>query len=198
MHTMPYKPQTIRAVKEKTRAFVDQQVFKRFKTDLEHSVTPVSSFRNSLDELVDWIREGVFEAWEYDPQLRLRVKSRDRLVFKTERSYVAERDREVNIFYCESIFSTTWSEVVDDIISHYVDSCVEVLRSVTDYVENKRVGVCVGDEAIALNGTILVDLEELNYVAEGSDSYEVLEVNERWVRLEGLGCVGWDKVLEIL
>jgi hypothetical protein len=198
MHTMPYKPQTIRAVKEKTRAFVDQQVFKRFKTDLEHSVSPVSSFSLALGVLVDWILEGVYEAWEYDPQLRLRVKSRERLVFKTERLYVAERDRGVNIFYCETKRTTTWGDVVDDIISRYVDSCAEVLRSVTDYVENKREGVCVGDEVIALNGTTLVDLVELSYVAEGSDSYEVLEVDERWVRLEGLGCVGWDKVLEKL
>ena len=72
-----------------------------------------------------------------------------------------------------------------------------MLGSVTAYTERSFGGVAEGDELIVKNGKMYVS-DDCSFVVEGSDSYRVLEVDERWVNLEGLGYVGWDKVISLI
>ena len=88
-------------------------------------------------------------------------------------------------------------ETVKEIIEDYVEQVMKVLRSVTVYTERDFRNVVVGDELIVNNDKFYYS-DDLSFVVEGSDSYRVLEVDERWVNLEGLGYVSWDKVISLI
>jgi len=85
-----------------------------------------------------------------------------------------------------------WSFVLDV----YLREVEEVLTSVRAYTERGYSEVKVGDDVVALNKVVYTS-EDFEVVTQGSSSFKVLEMNERWVSLEGAGYVGWDKVLGI-
>tara|TARA_B100000073_G_scaffold9487_1_gene7997 strand:+ start:1605 stop:2030 length:426 start_codon:yes stop_codon:yes gene_type:complete len=88
-------------------------------------------------------------------------------------------------------------ETVKEIIEDYVEQVMKVLASVTAYTKREFGGVAEGDELIVNNGKMYVS-DDCSFVVEGSDSYRVLDTDERWVNLEGLGYVGWDKVISLI
>lgn len=85
-----------------------------------------------------------------------------------------------------------WSFVLDV----YLREVEGVLTSVRAYIEGGYSEVKVGREVVALNKVIYMS-DDFDVVTEGSSSFKVLEMSERWVNLEGAGYVGWDKVLGV-
>ena len=143
-------------------------------------------------------------AWRYHPLVGLKVYSHLGEV-RGVRLHHALRDG--GYVQGETLFKTMVGreqcgefynrETVKEIIEDYVGQVVKVLGSVTAYTERSFGGVAEGDELIVKNGKMYVS-DDCSFVVEGSDSYRVLEVDERWVNLEGLGYVGWDKVISLI
>ena len=159
-----------------------------------------------LQEHCDMIAIYSMRMWNYKPLVGLKVYSHLGEV-RAVRLHHALRDEGFGFVQGETLFKTMVGqeqcgefynrETVKEIIEDYVEQVMKVLASVTAYTKREFGGVAEGDELIVNNGKMYVS-DDCSFVVEGSDSYRVLEVDERWVNLEGLGYVGWDKVISLI
>jgi len=155
-----------------------------------------------LQEHCDMIVAYSPDYWKYDPLVGLKVYSHlgEVRVVRLHRGRLGPYQGEtlfktmVGREQCGEFYNR---ETVKEIIEDYVEQVMKVLASVTVYTERSFGGVSEGDELIVKNGKMYVS-DDCSFVVEGSDSYRVLEVDERWVNLEGLGYVGWDKVISLI
>jgi len=188
MRKVPYTP------REPSK--VEREVWREMESIFKYApLTDLQSFCDS-------IREKVKDAWGYDPQLSLKVYSHlgEVRMVRThwlKKGTIKEGDSLTKTFVkseeCASPTLANLKEVIED----YVKQVVEVLSSVTVFTERGFEDVVHGDQLIVKNGYMYVS-NDLSFMVEGSDSYGVLETDERWVKLEGLGYVGWDKVISLI
>ena len=160
---------------------------------------PCVHLQEHCDMIVSFSR---LDYWKYNPLVGLKVYSH----LGEVRGVRLHREKD-GFVQGETLFKTMVGreqcgefynrETVKEIIEDYVEQVMKVLGSVTVYTERSFGGVAEGDELIVKNGKMYVS-DDCSFVVEGSDSYRVLEVDERWVNLEGLGYVGWDKVISLI
>ena len=164
--------------------------------------------RGNLYTLMNHLREMVCQAYGYDPHLffeqacvgngfkviRHEEYEPSRYRKRDELCEIDLRDHDfTDIESHNKILSEKyWSDVLDV----FLLEVEKVLISVRAYTERGYSEVKVGSDVVALNNRIYMS-DDFELATEGSDSFRVLELNERWVHLKGKGIVGWNRVLGV-
>jgi limonene-1,2-epoxide hydrolase len=155
-------------------------------------------------------RDVVSKAYGYDPHLHFEITSDRNLKVIRFEEYEPSNYRKINGekgVLCEidlvhhkysDVESHNFLETLLD--GGYLEEVEKVLASVRAYTERGYSEVKVGDEVVAINNMIYMS-DDFDVVTQGSDTFRVLSMDERWVYLRGKGnkreYVGWDKVLGV-
>lgn len=207
---IPYRRRSRKAVRkevlEEMRG-IQESAIREYKERNENGETIFSQLNYCY---LNYFRDVVSKAYGYDPHLHFEItRDRNLRVIRFE-EYEPSNYRKiggVGGVLCEI-------ELVDHNYSHveshnfletlldggYLEEVEKVLASVGAYTERGYSEVKVGDEVVALNNMVYMS-DDFDVVTQGSDTFRVLSMDERWVHLRSKGnkrkYVGWDKVLGV-